>query len=89
MQGRLPDVVLSNKKWGTQSADWFERLMRERCQIAAELKRLAKNSDVASMIDLQRLTAILENRPQHGAATVPILPQALGAAYFIENAQLL
>ena len=67
MQGRLPDVVLSNKKNGVQSADWFARLTRERYQIAAELKRLAENSDVASIIDLQRLMAILEDRPGHGA----------------------
>jgi asparagine synthase (glutamine-hydrolysing) len=83
MQRRLPDVVLSNKKRGVQSADWFARLSREPRQIAAELKRLAGNSDVASIIDLQRLTAILED-PGHGAQG-PILPQALGAAYFIEN----
>ena len=87
MQGRLPDVVLSNKKDGVQSADWFVRLSRERYQIAAELKRLAENSDVASIIDLQRLMAILEERPGHGAQKGPVLPQALGAAYFIENAQ--
>jgi asparagine synthase (glutamine-hydrolysing) len=86
MQARLPDVVLSNKKSGIQSADWFERLTRERCQIAAELKRLAENSDVASIIDLERLRAILEDRPGHGGQG-PILPQALGAAYFIKMVQ--
>jgi asparagine synthase (glutamine-hydrolysing) len=86
MQGRLPDVVLSNKKYGIQSADWFERLTRERGQIAAQLKRLAENSDIASIIDLRRLMAILEDQPGHGAEG-PILPQALGAAYFIEIAQ--
>jgi asparagine synthase (glutamine-hydrolysing) len=87
MQGRLPDVVLYNKKNGVQSADWFVRLLRERYQIAAELKRLAENSDVASIIDLPRLMAILEERAGHGAQKVPILPNALGAAYFIETAQ--
>jgi asparagine synthase (glutamine-hydrolysing) len=85
MQGRLPDVILSNKKSGVQSTDWFERLSRERYQIAAELKRLAENSEVASIIDLQRLIAMLEDRPGYGVQTGPILPQALGAAYFIEN----
>ena len=85
MQGRLPDVVLANKKKGVQSADWFARLSRERCQIAAELKRLAANSDVASIIDLQRLMAILEDRPGQGFWHHVPVPQALGAAYFIEN----
>ena len=86
MQGKLPDVVLSNKKKGVQSADWFVRLSRERYQIAAELKRLAENSDVASIIDLQRVMTILEDRPGEGFFGHHFLvPQALGAAYFIEN----
>jgi asparagine synthase (glutamine-hydrolysing) len=85
MQGRLPDVVLSNKRKGVQSADWFARLWREPNQIAAELKRLAENSDVASIIDLQRLMAIVEDRPGHGGQNSHVLPQALGAAYFIEK----
>src|SRR4029078_7784420 len=52
MKGRLPDVVLYKNKLGVQAADWFPRLTRERNYIAAELKRLGKNSDVASIIDL-------------------------------------
>jgi asparagine synthase (glutamine-hydrolysing) len=88
MQGRLPDLVLSNKKNGVQSADWFARMTRERHRIAAELKRLAENSEVASIIDLQRLMAILDDRAGHGAQKGPILPQALGAAYFVENSSM-
>ena len=30
MQGRLPELVLSNTKRGDQAADWFPRLTRER-----------------------------------------------------------
>jgi asparagine synthase (glutamine-hydrolysing) len=85
MQGRLPDVVLSNKRKGVQSADWFARLWREPNEIAAELKRLAENSDVASIIDLQRLMAIVEDRPGHAGQNSHVLPQALAAAYFIEK----
>ena len=32
MKGRLPDVVLYNKKYGAQAADWYPRLTRERNQ---------------------------------------------------------
>jgi asparagine synthase (glutamine-hydrolysing) len=93
MQGRLPDVVLSQKNSGNNSADWYSRLTRERDCIRAELKRLAKISDVASMLDLERLTSIVENwperqPPEYGSQAYPLfwaLPQALGAAYFIEN----
>ena len=83
----------TNKKCGAQAADWFPRLTRERNHIAAEVKRLAENADVASIIDLQRLTAILDDWPEHQPPEYSpeekqllAIPQALGAAYFIENA---
>jgi asparagine synthase (glutamine-hydrolysing) len=93
MQGRLPDVVLANKKTGAQSADWFPRLTQEREPIRAELKRLAQHPDVASIVDLQRLTGILDHwpdrqPPEYGPQAWPLfwaLPQALGAAFFIEH----
>ena len=93
MKGRLPDVVLYNKNTGSQAADWYPRLTRERDHIAAELKRLAANADVASIIDLQRLTAILDNWPDRQPPDFSCgekqlswaLPNALAAAYFIET----
>lgn len=92
MKGRLPDVVLYNKKRGIQAADWYTRLTRERNHIAAKVKGLAANADVASIIDLQRLTTILDNWPERQPSDFSpendiqfIVPQALGAAYFIEN----
>jgi asparagine synthase (glutamine-hydrolysing) len=93
MKGRLPDAVLASKSRGAQSADWFPRLTRERIPIKAELDRLAQSPDVATMIDLERLTAILDGwpdrePPEFGNSGYPLfcaLPQALGAAYFIES----
>jgi asparagine synthase (glutamine-hydrolysing) len=92
MKRRLPDVVLYNKKTGAQAADWYPRLTRERDQIAGEVKRLAVNAEVASIVDLQRLTAILDAWPdrqplEYGTERMILsaIPQALGAAYFIEN----
>ena len=92
MNGRLPNVVLYNKKSGAQAADWYTRLTRERTLIAEEVKRLALNVDVASIVDLQRLTAILEawperEPPEYSLETLisTMIPNALGAAYFIEN----
>ena len=56
--------MLLTRKAGAQAADWFPRLTRERALIAEEVKRLALNVDVASIVDLQRLTAILEAWPE-------------------------
>jgi asparagine synthase (glutamine-hydrolysing) len=92
MKGRLPESVLNNKKWGAQAADWYLRLTRERHHIVEEVKRFAANANVASIVDLQRLGAILENWPNRQPPDYTsqekqmlAIPEALGAAYFIEN----
>jgi len=91
MQGRLPDLVLSNTRTGAQAADWFVRLTRERKEIAAELKRLTGNAQVSSVIDLQRLIRVMDPWPEREPETFSAeehlllwIPQALGAANFIE-----
>jgi asparagine synthase (glutamine-hydrolysing) len=92
MQGRLPDLVLSNTKTGAQAADWFIRLTRERKQITAELKRLTGSPEVSSIIDLPRLIGLLDHWPQREPETFSSeqslllwIPMALGAANFIES----
>jgi asparagine synthase (glutamine-hydrolysing) len=92
MKGRLPETVLYKKKIGVQAADWYPRLTRERNRIAERVKRLADNGEVASMIDLQRLSAILDDWPDCEPPEYSLeqdilhtIPQALGAANFIEN----
>jgi Rad3-related DNA helicase len=57
-----------------------------------EVKRLAENPEVASILDMQRLNAILNNWPDRQPAEYTqeeaqmlAVPDNLGAAYFIEN----
>jgi asparagine synthase (glutamine-hydrolysing) len=92
MEGQLPDIVLNQKKCGAQAADWYLRLTRERNHIAEEVKRLAENPEVASILDMQRLTALLDNWPDHQPleytpqeSHLLALPNALETAYFIRN----
>ena len=92
MQGRLPDPVLSNTKKGYQAADWFPRMTRERKQIAAEVKRLTGNPEVSSILDLQRISEVLDRWPEQEPSIFSAeqrilmwIPQALGAANFIES----
>jgi asparagine synthase (glutamine-hydrolysing) len=92
MEGRLPDIVLNQKKVGAQAADWYSRLSRARNPIAEEVKRLAENPDVASILDMQRLNAILDSWPDHqppeytpGEKHLLSVPNALGTAFFIKN----
>ena len=68
MNGRLPDIVLNQKKCGAQAADWYPRLTRARNHIADEVTRLAENSEVASILDMERLKAILASWPDRQPA---------------------
>jgi asparagine synthase (glutamine-hydrolysing) len=92
MKGRLPDAVLYKRKVGLQAVDWYPRLTRERDSIAKKVKHLAANDEVASVLDLQKLAGILDDWPEREPAEfgpqelhLLSIPQALGAAYFIEN----
>src|SRR5262249_46352549 len=92
MEGRLPDIVLNKTKFGAQAADWFPRLTRQRNHIAKEVKRLAANPEVASILDMPRLSAILDNWPDRqpaeytpGDKQLQALVETLGTAYFIEE----
>jgi asparagine synthase (glutamine-hydrolysing) len=92
MKGRLPPVVLYNKKRGAQAADWYPRMTRERNHLAEEVSRFACNIDVASIVDLQRLAAILDAWPEREPPEYSLetginmtIANALGAAYFIKN----
>jgi asparagine synthase (glutamine-hydrolysing) len=92
MEGRLPDAVLNQKKYGTQAADWYPRLTRQLNRIAEEVRRLSENPEVASILDMQRINAILSCWPdcQPGeytreATQMLAVPDALHAAYFIES----
>ena len=67
-------------------------MTRERQQIAAEVKRLTGNPEVSSIIDLQRISEVLdrwpERQPLHFSPQQRLLtwmPQALGTANFIES----
>jgi len=92
MEGSLPETVLNQKKFGAQAADWYPRLTRARNEIVEDVKRIAQNSEVASILDIQRLKAILAAWPNHQPAEYTpeesqllAIPDALGAAYFVEN----
>ena len=93
MKGRLPEIIINGNSSGDQAADWFPRLTRERNLITTELERFSQNRDVASILDLTRLTAMMKNwpdrePPDYSPEVDPYrlaLPVALGAAYYIEH----
>ncbi len=72
MWGLLPDVVLTNRLSGVQSADWFEKLESRRPQLAMEIADLAASPLARRAIDLDRLERAVKNWPTGGWHTSKI-----------------
>ena len=68
MAGRLPTEVLENNRRGMQAADWFERLLAARAQVAAELARIERSEAAQSVLDLPRLRELYDRLPANTAA---------------------
>jgi asparagine synthase (glutamine-hydrolysing) len=61
--GRLPAMVLDERRRGVQSADWHLRMGRQREALAAEIDRLASDPAITRRLNLPRLRALLDNWP--------------------------
>ena len=66
MADRLPPEVLSNRKRGLQSADWFERLTGIRERLLPELDRIGKCDLARRALDLARLRRLVVHWPPAG-----------------------
>jgi asparagine synthase (glutamine-hydrolysing) len=75
MWGLLPEIVLTNRLSGLQSADWYEKLEGRREQLAAEIAELSASPLARRAIDLARLKRALENWPTGGWHTQEILQE--------------
>ena len=54
LKGKIPDVVLNERRRGLQAADWHLRLGREREELRAEIDRLSKDPGMEARFDLKR-----------------------------------
>jgi asparagine synthase (glutamine-hydrolysing) len=66
MWGIVPDIVLTNRLSGLQSADWYEKLGRQREQLAAEIADLAASPQARRALDLERLARAVASWPTQG-----------------------
>lgn len=69
MAGLLPDSMLNHRTRGVQAADWYERMVASRDDIAAELERLRSSPMASRVLDLDRLRQLVADLPD--AATPP------------------
>jgi asparagine synthase (glutamine-hydrolysing) len=63
MWGLLPDIVLTNRSSGLQSADWYEKLESRRDQLASEISALSASPKIQRAIDLARLGQAIQDFP--------------------------
>ena len=63
---RLPAAVIENPSLGLQAAEWHEQLTERRPEMEGLLERLSRSSELAEILDLERLQASLDRWPQAG-----------------------
>jgi len=89
-KGIMPEDQRANRLDGRWDADWYWRVGRRRTDLLEELDRLGRDERMASMLDLPRLRAALEDWPeknpidrQQSGPRQHTLTRALLAARFI------
>jgi asparagine synthase (glutamine-hydrolysing) len=96
MRGVLPDAVLFKPRdLGRQVCDWHVRLSRDRDRMRSDLHALARDPDAARMIDVPRLSSMLDEEwPEQTSVDydddrrflLPVnLPLALQAGRFVQR----
>ena len=63
-KGIMPEEQRANRLNGRWDADWHLRIGRRRADFLAEIDRLEGDERIASMLDLPRLRAALEDWPE-------------------------
>ena len=63
MWGLLPEIILSNRMSGVQSADWYEKLDHRRDWLAAEIAKLYSSQLARRSVDFARLERAIRNWP--------------------------
>jgi asparagine synthase (glutamine-hydrolysing) len=66
MWGLLPAIVLTNRRKGMQSADWFEKMSARRERLKAEVDELAASPLASRAVDVERLKRALDTWPSTG-----------------------
>ena len=64
-RGIMPEKQRTNPLHGRWDSDWHLRIGRRRHDFIAELDRMSSNERVASIVDIPRLKAALEDWPEH------------------------
>jgi asparagine synthase (glutamine-hydrolysing) len=62
----LPSITLTRRIRGRQSADWYLNLTAVRGRMGAEVERLRSSPLASRLLDLERMSSLIENWPSTG-----------------------
>jgi len=92
MKGSLPESTLACTDRGLQAADWYLTLGARRDQMAAELAAIRLSPAAHRLLDLERMSSLLETWPKDGFELEAVsdswhlaLVRGLSAGNFIRN----
>lgn len=90
-QGRIPEEIRTETRYGLQLGDWHLRLARQRTELLTELRLLARDPQVSRLVDVPRLIRMLEQFPADDRIPRDLmlqyqiaLPNGIAAARFIK-----
>ncbi|MEO0031215.1 MAG: hypothetical protein RIS94_973 [Pseudomonadota bacterium] len=63
LAGHAPPEVIDSRLRGYQAADWVQALHAERAGLRAEMESLARFEPIARVVDIARLTALVDAMP--------------------------
>ena len=93
-RGRLPEAQRLRREHGAHDLDWHLRIGRARESLLEELDRMEDDPDIADVVDLPRLRALLTDfpekstwRPEVRAPYLNTLNRGISAGRFIAFAK--
>ena len=72
LKGKIPDLVLDEKRKGLQSADWHLRMRRQLELLKAEIDRLSEDPAMAHRLNLPSLKKALDDWPSETPLGTPL-----------------
>lgn len=91
-EGRLPEGLRLNRRYGRHGADWFPRLTPRLAELREGIERLSDLPEIAPYIDIDRARHLLDNWPDEeppvGALETELrfsLPSVLLMAQFVRH----
>jgi len=75
MWGLLPEIVLTNCLSGLQAPDWYEKLERQRSELARQIAEFSTSALMRLVVDVVRLESRLKAGPPAAGTLTEIFEQ--------------